>query len=83
MEAFIDFIPGITIVIIFYSILIIPQQRKRKRHAKFISELKIGDNVITDSGIKGRVSAIKDDTIALVLIKGELELNKINVSRRL
>jgi preprotein translocase YajC subunit len=41
-----------------------------------IEELKIGNNVVTDSGIYGRVVSLDENTVTLVLKKGELVVNK-------
>ena len=61
MNEFITLLPLISVFIIFYAILYIPQRRRNKKHKQFISELNIGDNVVTDSGIYGRVTSIKDN----------------------
>ena len=56
MNDLITLLPLITVFVIFYALLYIPQRRRNKKHKNFISELKIGDNVITDYGINGRVT---------------------------
>ena len=68
--------PLIFIFIIFYSVLYIPQRRRNKKHKELLSNLKIGDNVITESGIHGRVTNIDKDKATLVLKKGEIVINK-------
>ena len=60
MNEFITLLPLISVFIIF-TILYIPQRRRNKKHKQFISELNIGDNVVTDSGIYGRITSIKDN----------------------
>ena len=76
MNNLIELLPLILIFIIFYSILYIPQRRRNKKHKELLSNIKIGDNVITDSGIHGRVTNIDKDLITLVLKKGEIIINK-------
>jgi preprotein translocase subunit YajC len=51
--------------IIFYFLLIRPQQKKEKQRQAMINSLKVGDKVLTISGIYGVVTAIKDDIITL------------------
>ena len=70
----------ITVFIIFYVILYIPQRRRQKKHKEYVENLKIGDNVITDSGIFGRVVNIKEEKVTLVVKKGEIEILKSNIS---
>ena len=80
MDELIALIPLISVFLIFYVILYIPQRRRQKKHKTYIDSISIGDQVITDSGIHGRVVNIKDDTIILVIKKGELEILKSNIS---
>ena len=80
MNEIITIRPLITVFIIFYVILYIPQRRRQKKHKEYVENLKIGDNVITDSGIYGRVVNIKEDKVTLVVKKGEIEILKSNIS---
>jgi preprotein translocase subunit YajC len=80
MNDFLALLPLITVFIIFYVVLYIPQRRRQKKHRNYVDALKIGDDVITDSGIFGRVTNIKDDRVTLVLKKGEIEILKSNIS---
>jgi preprotein translocase subunit YajC len=59
------FIPFIFIFVIMYFIMIRPQQRRQKEQQKLISALKTGDDVITSSGIHGRITNVKDSTVML------------------
>lgn len=80
MNEIITLLPLITVFIIFYVILYIPQRRRQKKHKEYVESLKIGDNVITDSGIFGRVVNIKEEKVTLVVKKGEIEILKSNIS---
>jgi preprotein translocase subunit YajC len=59
------FLPMIIVMGIFYVMLILPQQRQRKKTQAMLAALKNGDKVITTSGIYGTVSGIDGDTIIL------------------
>ncbi len=63
--------PLIFIFIIFYFLLIRPQQRKAKEHAKLVSALKTGDAVVTNAGIHGVISNVKVefDRAAIVTVE--------------
>ena len=50
---------------IFYVMLILPQQRQRKKTQAMLQQLKNGDKVVTSSGICGTVSGIDGDTVIL------------------
>lgn len=57
--------PLILIFIVFYFLLILPQQKKQKLHKKMLDELKEGDKVITIGGLIGEVEKIKDNIVTL------------------
>lgn len=76
MNEFLSVLPLIIVLIVFYTILWVPQRRRNKRHRKMIDDLKIGNNVVTDSGIYGRIVSLDDNTVTLVLKKGELVVSK-------
>lgn len=61
MEAFAQFIPLILIFAIMYFLLIRPQQKKVKEHAAMVAALRRGDQVVTQGGIIGKVSKVKED----------------------
>ena len=50
---------------IFYVMLILPQQRQRKKTQAMLAALKNGDKVVTNSGIYGTVNGIDGDTVIL------------------
>ena len=58
-----SFIPLILIFVVFYFLLIRPQQKKEKERKSMINALKKGDQVVTTGGIYGTVITIKADTI--------------------
>ena len=82
MNDLITLLPLIAVFVIFYALLYIPQRRRNKKHKQFINELKIGDNVITESGIYGRVTSIKAENVTLVLKKGEIIINKSYIQQK-
>ena len=47
--------------VIFYFLLIRPQQKKTKEHRDMIAGVKKGDRIITSGGIHGQVTAVDDD----------------------
>jgi len=76
-----SFVPIILIFVIFYFLLIRPQQKKQKQHAEMISKLKKGDHVVTTGGIYGIVSTVKDRTVLLKIdenVKIEVQKNCIS-----
>jgi preprotein translocase subunit YajC len=58
-------LPLLLIFGVFYLLLILPQQRRQKKWQQMISDLKTGDRVTTQGGIRGSIIALKDDAIHL------------------
>lgn len=54
-NAFMQFIPLILLVIVFYFLLIRPQMKRNKEHKQMIGALAKGDEVITSGGLAGKV----------------------------
>ena len=62
---FLSFLPIILIFIIFYFLLIRPQQKRAKEHRMLLQNLKVGDNILTSGGIYGKITGIKDDKVTV------------------
>jgi len=74
------FAPMILLVIVFYFILIRPQQQRAKQQVKLIASLKSGDKVVTSSGIVGVVTSVKDRTVSLRSADAKMEVTKSSVT---
>jgi preprotein translocase subunit YajC len=66
------FIPMILIFVVFYFLLIRPQQKKVKLHNLMINNVKKGDVVVTAGGIIGKVEKILDNGEAQILIANDV-----------
>ena len=62
---------------VFYFLLIRPQQKQAKQHQQFLKDLKSGDKVVTRGGIHGTITGLTDTTITLEIAKDI----KVKVSR--
>lgn len=58
---FIQFLPFILLIAAFWFLLIAPQRKKQKEHARMISELKSGDKIVTSGGIFGTITGVRQD----------------------
>ena len=56
-----DFIPLILIFAIMYFLLIRPQQKKVKEHHNMVASLRRGDQVVTQGGLIGKVTKVKEE----------------------
>jgi preprotein translocase subunit YajC len=56
--------------VIFYVLLIRPQQKRAKEHQAALAAIKKGDEVITGGGIRGRVTKVSDDEAEVEIAQG-------------
>ena len=75
------FVPLILMFVIFYFLLIRPQQKRQKQTQAMIGSLRNGDKVVTSAGIYGTIAGIKDDVIILKIADNvKVEILKSAVS---
>ena len=60
-----SFVPILLMIVVFYFILIRPQQKRAKEHQKMLESIDTGDEVITTGGILGIVANRKEKTVIL------------------
>ncbi|MCX5716074.1 MAG: preprotein translocase subunit YajC [Candidatus Omnitrophica bacterium] len=74
----ISMMPLILIFVIFYFLLIRPQQKKQKEHDSILKKLDKNDEIVTTGGIHGTIVNVKDQTVTLRIddnVKIELQKN--------
>lgn len=62
--------------VIFYMVLIRPQQKKAKQQAEMLKTVKSGDKVVTTSGIIATVVTVKEDSISIRSADAKFEITK-------
>lgn len=68
-------------VVMFYFLLIRPQQKQRKEQAARIAALQSGDKVVTSSGIHGIVHNVKEHTVVVKVAEGTMiEFDKMAIT---
>ncbi len=65
-----QFIPLILIFVIMYFLILRPQQKRMKDHRNMVAELKRGDQVVTQGGLIGKVTDVKDDELTVEIAQG-------------
>ena len=74
-------VPFILMFVIFYFLLIRPQQKKAKEHREMISNIKKGDRIVTSGGIYGRVTGMDESTLTVEISdKVRVKVARGNVS---
>jgi len=72
-----SFLPFLLIIVVFYFLLIRPQQTRQKRWQEMLGKLKNGDRVTTSGGIRGVILSIKDDAIQLRIPPDNLRIEVV------
>ena len=65
-----SFIPLILIFLIFYFLLIRPQQKKQKEHKVLLDSIQRGDEILSSGGILGKVIRVDNDKLTVEIAKG-------------
>lgn len=73
---------GLMIVIIYFFMLR-PQQRKIKQEKAFESQIKVGDKIITKSGIHGKIAELSEKTVVIETMSGKLKMERSALSLEL
>ena len=70
----------ILMFLVFYFFMIRPQQKRAKQEKEFESALKVGDKIITKSGIHGKIAELADTTIVIETMSGKLKMERTAIS---
>ena len=65
-----SFIPLILIFLIFYFLLIRPQQKKQKEHKVLLDSIQRGDEILSSGGILGKVIKVDNNKLTVEISKG-------------
>jgi len=74
------FLPLILLGVVFYVIIIRPQQQRAKQQAKMLSTMKSGDDVVTAAGIVGTVVTVKEKTVTIRSGDAKFEVTKGSIT---
>lgn len=80
MEQLTQFAPFLLMFVVIYFFMIRPQQKRAKAEKQFESTLKVGDKIITKSGLHGKVSELSDTTVIVETMSGKLKMERSSIS---
>ncbi|HVM22973.1 MAG TPA: preprotein translocase subunit YajC [Sphingomicrobium sp.] len=69
-QLLVGILPWVLIFLIFYLLMIRPQQRRVKEHQAALAAIKKGDEVVTGGGIRGRVTKVNDEEAEVEIAQG-------------
>lgn len=82
MGDFNSFLPIIAMFAVVYFFMIAPQMKRAKQEKKFASELKVGDRVVTKSGMYGKIANLndKDNSCVIETMAGKIKFDRAAIS---
>ena len=81
MESAMQFLPIILMFVVLYFLMIRPQQKKAKEHKALLEGLGKGDEVVTASGMVGRITKVGDDFVTIEIAANvEIQMQKPSIA---
>jgi len=76
-------LPILLMFVVIYFFMIRPQQNRLKKEKEFESALKVGDRIVTKSGIHGKVAELAETTVVIETMAGKLKMERTAISLEL
>ena len=81
VSMWVQFVPFLLVLAIFYFVILLPMKRRQKKVQLFLDALKVGDRIITTSGIHGTITKIGERTVKVqVADKVQIELSRAAIA---
>ncbi len=75
-------LPLVLIFVVFYFLLIRPQTKRAKEHREMVAKLAVGDEIVTNGGVLGRISEVNEHFITLQVSSGvAIQVQKFQVAQ--
>lgn len=80
MEQLQQFLPIILMFAVIYFLMIRPQQKRAKKEKEYEANIKVGERVITKSGIHGKIAELTETTVVLETMAGKIKMERSSIS---
>jgi preprotein translocase subunit YajC len=78
-----QFLPFLLMFVVIYFFMIRPQQAKIKKEREFEASLKVGDKIVTKSGLHGKIAELAETTVVIETMSGKLKMERSAISQEL
>ena len=75
-----QFLPFLLMFVVIYFFMIRPQQKRAKNEKEFESSLKVGDRIVTKSGLHGKIAELAETTVVIETMSGKLKMERSAIS---
>jgi preprotein translocase subunit YajC len=69
-DPFLSLLPLVLIFVVFYFLLIRPQNKRQKEHRELVANLAVGDEVVTGGGVLGKITEVKEQFVVVEVADG-------------
>lgn len=77
------FLPLIAMFLLFYALIIRPQQRQQKEHKVMLTQIQRGDSVVTSGGLHGKVTGVSDEVLTVEIAERiRVKVNRSAITTR-
>ncbi|MGH2664386.1 preprotein translocase subunit YajC [Flavobacterium sp.] len=76
-------LPFLLMFVVIYFFMIRPQQTRIKKEKEFESGLKVGDKIVTKSGMHGKIAELAETTVVIETMSGKLKMERSSISQEL
>ena len=80
MENLQSLLPFLLMCVVIYFFMIRPQQNRAKQEKEYESSLKVGDRIITKSGLHGKIAEVSEGTVVIETMSGKLKMERSAIS---
>ena len=80
MENLQSLLPFLLMFVVIYFFMIRPQQKRAKQEKEFENNLKVGDRIITKSGLHGKIAEVSEGTVVIETMSGKLKMDRSAIS---
>ncbi len=80
MEQLQQFLPFILMFVVIYFFMIAPQRKRAKAEKEFENGIKVGDKIVTKSGIHAKIVELGETTIVIETMSGKLKMERSAIS---
>ena len=76
-------LPFLLMFVVIYFFMIRPQQARVKKEKEFEASLKVGDKIVTKSGLHGKIAELAETTVVIETMSGKLKMERSSISNEL
>ena len=80
MQQLSSVLPFLLMFVVIYFFMIRPQQAKAKKEREFESGVKVGDKIVTKSGLHGKITELAETTVVIETMSGKLKMERSAIS---